>query len=85
MANAGGVVTHELGIIDAVAARLTSRQKHRVRAKLGTGSVFEDGAVELASAVSTVRDNFDQVRWTNDDGTTAGRRRGSRRATTASR
>jgi len=66
---AGGAVTHELRIIDSVAARLTPTQRARLEARRDVRSVFADAPVKLASLTSTVGDNFNQARWTNDDGT----------------
>jgi len=65
----GGEVTHELPIIDSVTARLTLAQRKRLAARPGIASVFEDAPVKLASLTSNVRDNFNQVSWTNNDGT----------------
>ena len=71
---AGGEVTHELAIIDAVTAVLTPSQRDVVRRNPAVRSVFADASVELATAsvspaVSTVRDEFNAVSWKNDDGT----------------
>lgn len=65
---AGGHVTAELPLIDAVAAKLTQRQRQRLAAHTGIRSVFADAPVELQSILSNVRDNFDRAQWNNDDG-----------------
>lgn len=68
VAAAGGRVTAELPLIDAVAAQLTQRQRQRLAAHTGIRSVFADAPVELKSTLSNVRDNFDRVQWANNDG-----------------
>jgi hypothetical protein len=65
---AGGRVTAELPLIDAVAAQLTPGQRRRLAAHTGIRSVFADAPVELKSTLSSVRDNFDRVQWANNDG-----------------
>jgi hypothetical protein len=60
---AGGRVTAELPLIDAVAAQLTQRQRQQLAAHTGIRSVFTDAPVELKSALSNVRDNFDRIQW----------------------
>lgn len=65
---AGGHVTAELPLIDAVAAQLTQRQRQRLAAHTGIRSVFADAPVELKSSQSNVRDNFDRAQWNNNDG-----------------
>ncbi len=42
--SAGGEITHELGIIDAVGARLTGEQRARVAQATGLGVLYEHGA-----------------------------------------
>src|SRR5687768_6814272 len=64
----GGRVTTDLTIIDAVAAQLTSRQRERLAAQGNIRGVFVDAPVELKSDRANVRDNFDSVQWTNNDG-----------------
>lgn len=64
----GGRVTTDLTIIDAVAAQLTSRQRERLAAQRNIRGVFVDAPVELKSDRANVRDNFDRVQWTNNDG-----------------
>ncbi len=65
---AGGRVTAELPLIDAVVARLTQRQRRLLAAHTDIRSVFADAPVELKSSRSNVRDNFDRVQWNNNDG-----------------
>lgn len=68
VAAAGGRVTAELPLIDAVAAQLTPGQRRRLAANTGIRSVFADATIELKSTLSNVRDNFDRVQWANNDG-----------------
>lgn len=64
----GGRVTTELPIIDAVAAQLTHRQHQRLTAQRNIRGVSADAPVELKSGRANVRDNFERVQWTNNDG-----------------
>src|SRR5262245_8954076 len=59
----GGHVTTELPIIDAVTAQLTSTQRQQLATNGAIRSVFEDAAVDLASARANVRDTFERARW----------------------
>jgi len=69
---AGGTVTHELAIIDAVGAELTPRQTERLRALDARVRVYTDGVVRVAQAATTatrwVRDEFDPVSYGNNHG-----------------
>lgn len=65
---AGGRVTTELPIIDAVAARLTAAQRERLARQRNIRSVAVDAPVELESERASVRDNFDSAKWDNNDG-----------------
>ena len=71
VAAVGGAVRQELGIIDSVTATLTAAQRARLAARRDIRSVFADAPVKLASldATDTVADNFNQVSFSNDDGT----------------
>ena len=42
----GGVVTHELGIIDAVAAELTPAQRRALERQAAVRRIYDDGTVE---------------------------------------
>ncbi len=68
----GGHVTRELGLIDAVAARLSPAQEARLAASAGA-RVYADRPLELGTApiVVTARDLFDQVAFSNNDGSLA--------------
>jgi subtilisin family serine protease len=64
----GGQVTSELPIIDAVAAQLTHPQRQRLAKQSEVRGVFADAPVQLNSDRANVRDNFDRVQWSNNDG-----------------
>jgi hypothetical protein len=67
---AGGTVTHELGIINAVGARLTAVQRSALETMAGPG-VYENYGVQTAQepAGTYVLDEFDLDAWNNNDGT----------------
>ena len=66
--DAGGEITHRLGIIDAVGARLTAAQRTRLAASGAVRRIWEDRAVELATAPDTVRDEFHATTYSGNDG-----------------
>ena len=66
---AGGKVTHELGIINAVGAELSKSQLSALRAAGGT-RVYENHAIKIAQSGSqTVRDEFEVRSYANNNGT----------------
>jgi serine protease AprX len=46
---AGGEITHELGLIGAVAAKLTEAQRQALRSSPGIGRIYENGTVTSAA------------------------------------
>ena len=66
---AGGVVTHELELIDGVAAQLTEAQHASLGSHTAIASIFADEEVRSDSAVETMRDEFNAVAYSNNDGT----------------
>ena len=69
---AGGEVTHELGIIRAVGARLTPPQLTALSDSPAVRRIYSDSAVRLATGgggSKTVRDEFSVTSFTNNDGT----------------
>ena len=48
----GGEITHELGIIEAVVARLSEEQREKLR-RQGFEKLFRDGPVAVSAASST--------------------------------
>ncbi len=65
----GGEITHELGIIGAVGARLTPAQQARLSESTSVRRIFGDRTVRTASITATVRDEFDAIAYDGDDGT----------------
>ncbi|MBT8461488.1 MAG: hypothetical protein KJO44_03120, partial [Gemmatimonadetes bacterium] len=71
VAEVGGRVTHELGIINAVGAQLSTSEREALAGVNGI-RIFDDRQVGVESVTSfTVLDEFNTVSYTNDDGTTA--------------
>ena len=72
VAAVGGEITHELGIIRAVGARLTAAQVNTLRDLDGIRRVYENrgiGIAEAGDAISiTVADDFESASWTNNGG-----------------
>ncbi len=64
----GGEVTHELGIIHAVGAELTPQQAARLERSPDL-NILADSPVTVAVNNETVRDDFANVSWSNNDGT----------------
>jgi subtilisin family serine protease len=69
----GGTVTHELGVIDAVGARLDPRQARLLREREPGIRFYADRQFEIAatsvSGSSTVRDEFATTSYGNNNGT----------------
>jgi subtilisin family serine protease len=79
----GGTVTHELGIIDAVAAGLTSAQLEAIRQSDAGARIYDNGQAELAAkggkngggettttpTIETVGDDFNIISYVNGNGT----------------
>ncbi len=66
----GGVITHELSVIDAVAVELTPRQQAKLR-RQGL-RLYDDSPVEaatLTAGTQVVLDHFTAVSYSNNDGT----------------
>ena len=72
VAAVGGEISHELSIIDAVGARLTTAQLNTLRDLDGIRRVYENrgiGITEVDDTISiTVADDFESASWANDDG-----------------
>src|SRR4029453_13624226 len=71
---AGGRVTQDLKIIDAVVAQLTPADRDRLKALSEIRGVFADAPVKVSSvsnapSVSTVADRFSATSYANNDGT----------------
>ena len=66
---AGGEITHELGIIQAVGARLTAEQRAELAASDDVTQLYDDRAVRVASG-KLMRDNFDGLAYDGDAGNT---------------
>ena len=66
--DAGGQVDSRLNIIDAVEAKLTDAQRARVLAATGIKQVTPNAQVTTQAAAS-VRDNFENGSFANNDGT----------------
>ena len=66
----GGELTHQLGIINAVGARLTAAQRWQLQRAAGL-QIYENRAVRAADGGSTetVRDEFSVQSYSNNDGT----------------
>ncbi|MGB1250524.1 MAG: S8 family serine peptidase [Candidatus Promineifilaceae bacterium] len=69
--NAGGSITHELGIINAVGAIVTEAQITLLSADPRVKTVHNNEPVIAAGAIQTAQDNFSQISYANNDGTTA--------------
>ncbi len=70
---AGGRITHELGIINAVGAEMTAEAVERLRARPGL-HVYGDRALRTSSVSPgswTVRDDFSAASYANSNGTQA--------------
>ncbi len=64
---AGGEITHELGLIRAVGARIDEAGRRQLEATGGL-RVWDERQARLASAGFTVLDRFDAASFANDDG-----------------
>ena len=69
----GGSVTHELGVINAVGARLDPTQARRIRERDPQVRFYADRQFEVAATTTTtsrtVRDEFTNVSYANNNGT----------------
>ena len=65
----GGLLTHNLPIIDAVGAELTPKQVAQLEKSPAITRVMEDVDVTVTSDLNTVRDEFASVDYNNQDGT----------------
>lgn len=68
VSSAGGEITHRLGIIDAVAARLTAEQRERLAADPRVTRLWDDHRLGIATG-SVVRDEFGSASYSGSDGT----------------
>ena len=68
----GGEITHELGVIKAVGADLTLGQLRRLEAQEGI-VLYENQGVQVSDTEAglTVRDEFTDLSYANNDGTVA--------------
>jgi hypothetical protein len=65
----GGEVTHELGIINAVGARMPEPALQGLSKAPGIHAIFPNRALDIAELSNlTVRDEFNAVSYTNNDG-----------------
>ena len=67
VAQAGGQITHQLNIINAVAADLTDRQYTQL-ASLSDLQLYENGAAHNANTVGTYVDRFGTISFGNNNG-----------------
>ena len=65
---AGGIVTHDLDIINAVGALLTIDQFEALQADEQINDLWADNLVTIATADQTVRDEFNNRSFDNNDG-----------------
>ena len=65
----GGTVTHELGIINSVAATLTSLQYEALLVSPAILAISENASIRTATALATVRDDFTAKVYSSNDGT----------------
>ncbi len=68
MRSGGGEVTHELGIIDAVAGRLTPAQLARLSGSPSVTRIYDDPTLRTASITATFRDELNAIAYNGDDG-----------------
>ncbi|MCP4309320.1 MAG: hypothetical protein GY788_31485, partial [bacterium] len=71
VAAVGGEITHELGIIRSVGARLSKTQSVLLAETDGVRRLYSDRTLDLSasSVTHSVADNFDQAAFDNNDGT----------------
>ncbi len=65
----GGEITHRLGIIRAVAARIDPARRDRLAAAPGVARIYDDRTLHASSSTSTFRDELNAVSWSGSDGT----------------
>src|SRR6185369_1861299 len=69
----GGTITHELGVINAVGARIDPAQARLLRTRDPQIRMYADRRFELAATTPTtsrtVRDEFANVAYSNNNGT----------------
>ncbi len=65
---AGGKITHQLGIINAVGAGLTPAQHAALNQLPAVTNVYADGELTTAAAMMTVRDSFSAAKYNLSEG-----------------